>query len=389
VRGLPSTFRWLLAGAFLTALASFVLPFLALFLASRGFSPSQAGLLAGLFGTGAAISGPIYGTLADRVGRRPVLAGTLLLAAGLTAAVPFVEGWVALAAITLALGLTANGYRPAAAAVVADVVPPEAQLRAFGLMDWAQNVGVGLSFLAGGALASRGFTLPFLLDAATTAAFAVVVLARVPETRPASAAAPGGPGLAAVLGDGPYLRLMLLTLAIIIPFGQFTVAVPLAMAAQGHDTVTFGAVMAVNCGLIALFQLPALRLVAGWEPVRVQAGAAVLIGLGTGAYALAGPAWSWALATAIWTCGEIMLFPTVKQLVAALAPEALRGRYQGGLGVAFGGGFALAPVVGGAGLEALGPRLLFGGCLAAGLLVAAGHLLTGPALRRALAARRG
>jgi hypothetical protein len=42
--GLPATFWWLFAGMLLNALATFVLPFLALFLTSRGLSISTAGL---------------------------------------------------------------------------------------------------------------------------------------------------------------------------------------------------------------------------------------------------------------------------------------------------------------------------------------------------------
>ena len=71
--GLPSTFWWLWGGVLVSALATFVFPFLALFLTARGFTPARAGLVASLFGAGMLVSGPIAGALADRLGRRPTM----------------------------------------------------------------------------------------------------------------------------------------------------------------------------------------------------------------------------------------------------------------------------------------------------------------------------
>ena len=388
MRTLPVTFRWLLLGAFASALATFVVPFLALFLATRGFPPSRIGLTVGLYGLGAAVASPVYGALADRWGRRPVLVGTLLAAAAITAAIPWLEGTGPLSAAVLAIGLTSNGYRPVVSAVVADVVPPEDRQRAYGMISWALNVGVGVALAVGGTLAEGGYERLFLVDAATTALFAVVVLAKVPETRPASAGRPGGPGFAEVLADRTYLGLLAISLLFVVPFAQFTAALPLAMGVRGLGPQAFGLTMAVNCGLIGLFQLRVSRLTSGHDPSRLLALAALLVGVGYGAYALAGPLWGWMAATAIWTWGEMLAFPAVETLVSALAPEALRGRYLGGVSAAYGTGFALAPALGGAVLERWGARTLWLACLATGLAVAAAHLAHGPARRRALAARR-
>jgi MFS family permease len=160
------------------------------------------------------------------------------------------------------------------------------------------------------------------------------------------------------------------------------------MAGQGHGAQAYGLVMAVNCALIALLQPLAGRFTAGRDPSHVLALAAAFVAAGTGAYALAGSAWGWGAATAVWSLGEILTFPTIEALVAALAPEDLRGRYLGALGVAYGGGFAVAPPLGAAVLDAWGARTLWLGCLVAGLLVAGAHLAVAPARRRALAARR-
>src|SRR5437763_14785026 len=74
VGGLPQLFWWLWSGALLSALATFVFPFLALFLTARGMSPSTTGLVASFFSGGMIFAGPAGGAVADRIGRKaPVL----------------------------------------------------------------------------------------------------------------------------------------------------------------------------------------------------------------------------------------------------------------------------------------------------------------------------
>jgi len=67
-------------GALLSALATFVLPFL-IFLTSRGIGVREAGQVAALYGVGILVAGPVVGTLADVLNRWPTMVGSLLCAA--------------------------------------------------------------------------------------------------------------------------------------------------------------------------------------------------------------------------------------------------------------------------------------------------------------------
>jgi predicted MFS family arabinose efflux permease len=70
--GLPGQFWALWAATLINRAGGFVIIFLALYLtAERGFSPSAAGLVVGLYGAGGAIGVTIGGYLTDRWGRRP------------------------------------------------------------------------------------------------------------------------------------------------------------------------------------------------------------------------------------------------------------------------------------------------------------------------------
>jgi MFS family permease len=73
--------------------------------------------------------------------------------------------------------------------------------------------------------------------------------------------------------------------------------------------------------------------------------------------------------------------PVAAAVISELAPPALRGRYSGALGLAFGvSGFA-ATALGPALLQRSGPSALWFTCLALGISVAAGELLFGKMLK--------
>ena len=104
----------------------------------------------------------------------------------------------------------------------------------------------------------------------------------------------------------------------------------------------------------------------------VLAVASLLLGVGFGMNAIVRSAAGYAAPTAVWTLGEVLFAPAASSFVADLAPVHLRGRYQGIFAMAFTGAFAAAPAVGGYVIAHAGARWLWLGCLATGLVIAAG-----------------
>jgi len=79
-RGLPAAFWTIWCGLVVNRLASFVLPFLSIYLVrDRGFLPAQAGRVLALYGVGVTVAGPLGGFLADRAGRRITMVLALAL----------------------------------------------------------------------------------------------------------------------------------------------------------------------------------------------------------------------------------------------------------------------------------------------------------------------
>ena len=144
------------------------------------------------------------------------------------------------------------------------------------------------------------------------------------------------------------------------------------MRAHGISSSGFGALITLNGLLIVLLQPFAGELIRDRSRLSALAVASLLLGAGFGMNAWIGSAPWYAASITVWTLGEILFAPASTSLVADMAPPHLRGRYQGAFAMAFTGGFAVAPAVGGYVIAHAGAGWLWIGCLATGLAVAAG-----------------
>jgi MFS family permease len=373
-RGLPAAFWVLFAGTLVNRIGGFMLVFLAMYLTDvRGLTPAQAGAVVAAYGAGSIFGGPIGGWLADRFGRRPALIAALLGGGATVLSLGFVTGRATLTIAAVATGLLYEMYRPIVAATIADAIPAADRARAYGLIYWAINVGAAVAPLLGGALAARNYRLLFAADAATTAAYGVIVWWALPETRPAAAGASAArPGIGVVLADRVFLAICLLTLGFAIVFCQSFVGLPLDMRAHGLSAAAYGGVIAINGVLIVLLQPWAGELVKHRSRRAVLSTASLLVGAGFGMTAWIETVPWYAVSVAVWTIGEILFAPASMTFVADVAPEHLRGRYQGVFATAFTAGFAAAPALGGYVVGHFGGVWLWSGCFALMLVVAAG-----------------
>jgi len=388
MRGLPTTFWYLWAGTLVNRLGGFVIPFLALYLtAERGYSVADAGLTVSLYGLGSVCSGPVGGWFADRVGRRPTMLAGLGLGGCAMLQLGLARAPLHIACSTAALGFFNDLYRPGMHAAVADLVPPAERVRAYGYIYWGVNLGFAAAAVLAGLLVRTGYLTLFVVDAATTFTFALIVLARVPETRPAHHAThptPGGPLTA--FGDRLFAAFLAIQTLIGVIFFQGNVALPLDMRAHGVVPEQYGLLVAVNGVLIVLLQPLAVRWAPRYARSSMLALGALLTGAGFGLTGLAGGAPFYAFTIVVWTLGEIVLSPVAPAVVADLAPPERRGRYQGAYHMVFGFSSFAGPALGSLLMGHLGARAVWLGCLAGGLLAATLQLALARPLERRLRA---
>jgi MFS family permease len=156
-------------------------------------------------------------------------------------------------------------------------------------------------------------------------------------------------------------------------YAQFGVAFPAyAMGPGALGSSALALAFTANTVTIVAVQLPmykllerasrsrALALAGGiWTIAWLMALSAGQAGGGTTA------ATGFVLAMVLFGLGETILAPTLGPLVNDLAPDALRGRYNGAAAMASTGGFIIGPIAAGAALDAG-----HGGALLAGLAAA-------------------
>ncbi|MFD3698483.1 MDR family MFS transporter [Streptomyces sp. NPDC058646] len=389
VSGLPRAFWWLWVSTLVNRLGAFVATFMTLYLTlDRGYSASFAGLVVALHGLGGVASSLVAGVMTDRLGRRPTLLVANASTAFSVALLGFMEHPAAIAAVALLVGMTSNASRPAVAAMMADIVRPEDRVRAFALNYWAINLGFAVSATAAGLIAEHSYLAGFLGEAALTLACAVLVYAKLPESRPAAAAsAPGGAagkaaaaaepetGLGTVLRDRRFMGVVGLSFLISLIFTQGSVGLPVAMGAAGFSPADYGLVSAVNGVLIVLLQIPVTRFIEHRDPQRLLVASALLAGYGFAMTAFAGPLWAYALTVAVWTLAEIVNSPTQMSLVARLSPLHGRGRYQGMYTLSWAVAALVAPLMAGVMIDRYGAGWLWAATGALGTLAAAGYWL--------------
>ncbi|KUN45259.1 transporter [Streptomyces olivochromogenes] len=376
VSGLPREFWWLWTSTLVNRLGAFVATFMALYLTlDRGYSASYAGLVASLHGLGGVVSSLGAGVMTDRLGRRPTLLVAQTSTAASVALLGFMHDPVSIAAVAFLVGMASNASRPAVQAMMADIVRPEDRVRAFSLNYWAINLGFAVSSMAAGFIAEFSYLAGFLIEAGMTLACALLVFAKLPESRPVQNAkeARDDVGLGTVLRDRRFMSVVGLSFLVALVFQQGSVGLPVAMGRAGFTPADYGMAIAVNGVLIVALQIPVTRFIQHRDPRRLLVISSVLAGYGFGLTAFAGSVGVFALTVCVWTLAEIVNAPTQTGLVVQLSPTHGRGRYQGMYTLSWSLAALIAPLMSGVVIDRFGAEWLWGLCALVGTVAGLGY----------------
>lgn len=376
LRALPRAAWVLFGGTFINRFGSFVLAFLVFYLTSRGYSATAAGLALSAYGIGSMAAALAGGYLADTIGRRNSIALSMFSSATTMLALSQASGIQSIVVLTALAGFTAELYRPASSALIADLTPTGRRITGFAMYRLAVNAGVAAGPAVAGFLAQRSFLWLFVGDALTSVIYGCAAYFALPSDRgrmqramlPESA-------FSRMASDTRLVRVILATLALAFVVHQAYATFPLHLERSGFTPVVYGSLMSLNGLLIIVIELWITTLTRRLPSLIALAIGLVLNGIGFGAIGVAASVSALAATVVIWTFGEMVYSPVGSAYIADIAPVELRGRYQAAYAFTYSLGLMLAPV-GGTLLYSVRPSALWLTCLvlcfvAAGLLTLA------------------
>ncbi|MFL6233070.1 MAG: MDR family MFS transporter [Thermoanaerobaculia bacterium] len=365
---------WLLSlASLINRSGTMVMPFLVLFLVEkRGFTTTQAGQTLALYGLAAMAASYYGGRLCDRFGALRIMQWSLVLTGLSFWALGVVPGRPAISAMVLALALVGEVFRPANLSALTAASDPGERTRSIALMRLAVNAGMTVGPSVGGLLAAFGYGWLFLVDGATSILAAVLLFFVFPGVHTAAPAArPAGSAPArSPFRDLPVMAILGMMFLLSVVVFQVTSTFPLTLRdLYGFSEARIGVALASNTVIIVLFEMVLIHALARRDPLKVGGFGSFLFGAGLALLPF-GSGLGYAVFTvAVWTVGEMLSFPLLTSAIASRAPEEARGTYMGLLNFSFATGFVVAPLVGTWVYQHLGPRALWLGCGALGLLV--------------------
>ena len=419
--GLPLMFWGLWVTLLILWMGRFVTSFLSMYLVSdMHVSAGAAGTIVSMYGFGG-IFGCLYGgALSDRFGRPAMIVIGNLGSAAMLVLLAFIGNPWIMAIALLAYGAISSMPTPAVAAYVSDVVPFRKQKRAYSLQTWAANFGFAIGPIIANQLVKISYALMFYAEAAVLVFATILMIVFFKEVglgkRPRGEVAPARASQSAesaagnavehavkqtgesqrpqrfsvwrsyrrACADGALMSMVVLMFLYTLAYYQIVSGLPISMTQIGLGTDEYSSLLTINGGLLCLLQIPAIGLFQRMSNTRVLVLGMSITAVGY-AFQIGANSWvAFAIATVLWTLGELGTFPIAATTVANIAPKDVRGTYQGLYNLVWSLSNAFSPLVGGWILNAFGSRVLWICCTVMFVIVAIGLYVTrGPRERAA------
>ncbi len=310
-----------------------VIPLLPFYSGAVGGGAAILGLLVASFFAMQFLVAPVFGRLSDRLGRRPVILGTLVLATAGHLLLSVANSLILLFAARILAGI-ASGNLSVAQAFVADRTRPEERARGMGFIGAAFGVGFAVGPVIGGTFLPLGLWAPALAAAALAATNLALAALFLPESLAPELRSVRGRARAAGLGEvlrRPTVGALLATF-FVVSFSFSTV--PVAFPLLGIDYFKLdGAQLALIFSFIGVINLlvgsAAGRLARRVGEERLVAGGTFAIMVGLAAVPWMRDLSAYILLVGVVATGVAIAFPLIPSLVSKRTPPKEQGTVLG------------------------------------------------------------
>jgi DHA1 family multidrug resistance protein-like MFS transporter len=336
-----------------------VMPFLPLYFQSLGVEDVGeialwSGLSLGVTPAVTALMAPLWGRLADRVGRKVMVERSLLSFVVVMAAMAFVsEPWHVFA-LRAFQGLFA-GYGALTLTLAADTAPPDQMAYAIGIVQTAQRLGPALGPVIGGTVAQLvGLRRAFLVTSAFYLVAAVLVFVMYRERRMEKERSSGADVRVTfrnVLAFENFVLLMAVVFGLQFVDRSVGPILPLYVGELGTPAdrapLVSGILFSITAGAAALGNQICGHLLRRYSPRALIAGAAAVGSVGALVYVFAGQTLTLLLGTPLFGVAIGLATTAAYTAAGSVIPPAARGAGFGLLTTASLTGLALSPILNG------------------------------------------
>lgn len=364
-----------------------LLPVLPYYAKTYGAGGLVVGLLSASFSFCQFLFAPVWGRLSDRVGRRPILLGSLVVTSLSYVVFGFAQSLWLLFASRILAGI-AGAVLPTAQTYIADTTSHEERTKGMGMIGAALGLGFTFGPAIGGALSHWGYSVPAFASAGFALLAAVLAFFLLPESLSPEARTEAAvrrrerPGLSVAFSDAFAHKLVRPVLMLYFVGTLCFAGLEATFALYGHDR--YG-LTAMNVGyLLGYMGILAVLMQGGLvgrlarrfgEPNLVRGG---FLLLGAGMLAAGGaPPFTWLLvALAAVALGNGLASPSLAGLVSIATVAAEQGSVLGVYQALGSLARTIGPFLGGLAFDTLGPTspLWIGGTVLALASFLAGSL---------------
>ncbi len=361
---LPRTIRLLLLGVLISGTGNgLVFSFLFIYLHQvRGIPAGIVGLISAYGAVVGLCLSPIFGSLIDHWGPKPVLMGSLIISALGIGSMGYIHNIPSALVVTTITALGGAAMWPSQSAIAAELTTPEQRPRYFGSQFAMMNLGMGLGGLVASLIVDTSHPQTFVNlyrgDGISFLGYLFIVMSirgvghRTLAERKINSDRIDG--WKSVLADKVFVKVWLISIgAVLCGYAQLEVGFTAfsSMIAKVQPSDIAWAFVA-NTLLIAVAQLWFVKKLANFDRTKSIAIAALLWAAAWVALAMAGIIRTQALALIIicqvvFGFGEMVWSPIMPSIVNQLAPEHLRGRYNAASTSTWTIGTIMGPVIAG------------------------------------------
>lgn len=383
-RAFPRQF-WLIALGLLISSAgsSMIWPFQLIYVSRQlGVRMSTVATLITLSaGTGLVVSF-VGGSIADRIGRKPVMFAAQVAHGFAYVLMSFSTTYLGFLIPMTIMSTAMPMYAVGSDSMMADMIPPEQRTEGYSILRMINNAGVAIGPAIGGFIVSKSYTVAFHLAAFCMIFYGLMLLLFVRETldkrkeiAPRVERESFG-GYNRILQDRFFLTfVMIISLGMIAPLMLWTLLAVYTKLNFGLPEYLYSWIPITNALMCVFVQVLVTRVSMRFRPLPTIAVGMLFYALGVGSVAWMSSFPGFVVSMVILTFGELILVPTGTTYVANRAPADLRGRYMSVYWITWGFSRAVAPLIGGILNDRISPRAVWHGGLIIGTISAVGLLL--------------